>query len=87
MGTIHLYSPGFLAVEILPDPYRSKLADLLEKNITHEIFKTHPLTQIIHDYMSSMIAILRDDRSDENEFYNYIKFTADYDRRTGIIGH
>lgn len=84
MDTIHLYNPTFLAVEVLPEPYRAGLAQQLERTISHEIFDHHPLTHVIRDYMVSMLKILREGVANEDKFTTYLKFTADYDRRTSI---
>ena len=84
-NTTHLFRPAFLAVDILPEPYRRHLLDALIRCQSHIFFKQRITTSSVGEYLKSTIDILNSHGSaDEEMFQHYLKFTADYDRRTKL---
>jgi len=84
MNTIHLYRPVFLAVDILPVYYRKYLIDILEKCQEHRFFDRTTKISSTYEYIISTIKILNNnDTANEDSFSDYLKFSADYDKRTG----
>jgi hypothetical protein len=85
LNTIHLYQPTHLMMENLPSQYRPILISMLEKCVDHSIFKKYKHTRVLHEYFISMLKILKNNTPDtESAFVDYLKFTADYDNRTGV---
>ena len=84
LSNIHLYSPELLMVESLPSQYRPQLIALLEKCVSHPVFQKYPRTDVLREYFVAMLATVQAYKKDnERLFDQYLKFTADYDNRTG----
>ena len=85
LNAIHLYQPTHLMMENLPSQYRPILILTLEKCVDHNIFKKYKFTRVLHEYFISMLKILKNNTQDtELAFVGYLKFTADYENRTGV---
>lgn len=84
METMHLYRPIFLSIQILPVEYRDALTEILERCRDHVFFKIKANSGTLQEYIISTIDILKSQTgADENLFTDYLKFSADYDKRTG----
>ena len=84
METMHLYRPIFLSIHVLPIEYRSSLIEILERCRDHDFFRDRANSGTFAEYITSTIDILKSqDGADENLFSDYLKFSADYDKRTG----
>jgi hypothetical protein len=84
MSTMHLFRPGFLMIDILPERYRGDLLAILKKCQDHKFFKSFPKNNSAYEYIVSTIEILeKNDPIDPQLFNDYLKFSADYDKRTG----
>ena len=71
-------------VETLPTRYRAPLVEILEQAVDHELFKRYPTTLIQHEYFKSMLDLMKQPtQRKEQLFIDYLKFSADYDKRTG----
>ena len=83
MITTHLYRPVFLSFDILPIEYRSKLLEIFQQCQDHKLLSNGRF-QSLKAYILSTIEILKDpSTANEDLFIDYLKFSADYDRRTG----
>lgn len=86
-NTVHLFRPVFLAIDILPQPYRTRLLEILTKCLKNSFFDQRITTSTTYEYLTSTIEILnKSDTIDEDMFQHYLRFTADYDRRTKTSG-
>ena len=86
-NTVHLFRPTFLAVDILPEPYRAALLEILTRCLTNDFFNQKITTSTAYQYLTSTIDILsKTDSADTEMFEHYLRFTADYDRRTKTTG-
>lgn len=84
LQTTHINRPVAIMVETLPDRYRAPLVELLEQVVDHELFKRYPTTLIQHEYFKSMLDLMKQPcQRKEQLFVDYLKFSADYDKRTG----
>lgn len=84
METMHLYRPVFLSIHILPSEYRQDLVEILEHCRDHAFFRSRANSGTLKEYITSTIDILKSQAgADENIFTDYLKFSADYDKRTG----
>lgn len=82
--TIHLHNPAHLQPEILPQPYRDKLKNIIASVLNHKIFEQYQdTTKEFFEYLIALQASL-DDNSLINLklFDQYLKYTSDYDKRT-----
>lgn len=83
LHTMHLYRPEFLAVDILPNAYRGKLLEILSSCVNHPFFVTNnQMLSTVNEYVISTIEILKKDTGNDRVFEDYLKFSADYDKRT-----
>jgi len=78
---IHLHRPDFLTVESLPEPYRSAAADVVEKTLEHPMFVSNKQLTFKR-YLQTTLAQLRTGAGNEERFNHFLKFTADFDKRT-----
>ena len=84
INTTHLYRPVFLSVDILPDQYRGHLLEIFENCLSHEIFRANKRVASLYEYVQATLAILNSpNNASESVFHDYLRFSADYDRRTG----
>jgi transcription termination factor NusB len=84
LSNIHLYNPEPLMVESLPSQYHPQLIELLEKCVSHSVFQKYKRTDVLREYFVAMLATVQaNKRHNESQFDQYLKFTADYDHRTG----
>lgn len=87
MNTMHLYRPNFLTIDILPLQYRQQLISVLKDCQNHQYFDPTAENTVSHtivDYIKATLEILESRAGiDEELFQDYLKFSADYDRRTG----
>jgi hypothetical protein len=89
LQTTHINRPRPLMVESLRDEYRQQLITLLEKAITHPLFgdQSIPVAQEVAvqlEYFKSTLNLLKTQPLESAQlFLDYLKFTADYDKRTG----
>jgi transcription termination factor NusB len=84
LSNIHLYDPEPLMVESLPSQYRPQLIALLKECVSHSVFQKYKRTDVLREYFVAMLATVQADKKDnESQFDQYLKFTADYDNRTG----
>jgi hypothetical protein len=71
-------------VESLSGQYRPQLIALLEKCVSHSVFQKYKRTDVLREYFVAMLATVQaNERHNESQFDQYLKFTADYDHRTG----
>ena len=76
---IHLSQPHFLAIEVLPREYRSRVIE----NISKALKVIPPGKQIVlRNHLESMIKNLSLDNEFDHEFEHFLEFTADFDQRT-----
>lgn len=84
LSNIHLYNPESLMVESLSSQYYPQLIALLEKCVSHSVFQKYKRTDVLREYFVAMLATIQANTKDnERLFDQYLKFTADYDNRTG----
>lgn len=86
MDTHHLYRPPFLVIDILPSHYRSHLVEILDlcRDGLEGRWSSWIGTKTLMGYVKTTAEMLRSDGDqDESMFQHYLRFTADYDRRTG----
>jgi len=84
LQTTHINRPAPIMVETLPDRYRPQLIELLKQVVEHPLFKQYPTTQVQHEYFKSMLELMQQPAAiPEKTFTDYLKFSADYDKRTG----
>lgn len=76
----HLFSPQYLQLEILPGPYRQRLADALSVCIEHPMVKQGQ--SVLQASLKSTIDQLRRAPGDEQQFLAYLRYTAEFDVRT-----
>lgn len=81
MYSIHLYHPNYLAVEALPEPYRSQVKTMIGRCLGHEIFARHLKMFPLKNYLENMHASLARP-IDPGLFTHYLKYTALYDHKT-----
>lgn len=85
LQTTHINRPRPLMVESLRSEYVNHLIPVIESAIAHPFFKQTDKTEIAVqlEYFKSMLSILKTMTSVPDKFFtDYLKFTADYDRRT-----
>ena len=83
LSNIHLYKPEHLMVENLSTEYYPQLIELLEKCISHNVFKKYQRTAVLREYFLAMLSTIQYTKHSTEEMFNqYLKFTADYDNRT-----
>ena len=83
LQTTHVNRPAALMVETLPVQYRAPLIKTLKQALEHPFFQEYPTTRVQYEYFRSMLALLEAPPQYPPElFEDYLKFSADYDRRT-----
>lgn len=85
LQTTHINRPRPLMIESLRSEYIGQLIPIIESAITHPFFKqtNQPETQVQLEYFKSMLSILKNTTDVSDKFFtDYLKFTADYDKRT-----
>jgi len=85
LQTTHINRPRPLMVESLRSEYVSHLIPVIESAISHPFFKQTNLQEIAVqlEYFKSMLSILKITTNIPDKFFtDYLKFTADYDKRT-----
>lgn len=90
LNTRNLYRPDLLCIEILPERYRSVLIEILKRCLDHRFFVdlVTPEQSSAYAHISSTLERLsRCDTANENTFRGYLRFCADYDKRTGQSSH
>lgn len=84
LQTTHINRPAPIMVESLPDRYRPYLIEILTQVIDHPVFKQYSTTQVQHEYFISMLDLMQSPAPQAEQcFIDYLKFSADYDKRTG----
>jgi hypothetical protein len=84
LSNIHLYNPESLMVESLPSQYHPQLIELLKKCASHSVFQKYKRTDVLREYFVAMLTTVQTNKKhNESHFDQYLKFTADYDNRTG----
>lgn len=85
LQTTHINRPAALMVETLPEQYRPQLIEILSQAVEHVFFKTYPTyTNVQREYFVSMLALLQKPlQYPASLFDDYLKYSADYDCRTG----
>lgn len=80
--TTHLYHPEHLAVETLSPRYRSYLIDEISNQCEHPLFDSgrHPVLKNFIDAL--LIALKTEKPHSENSFRTFLKYTAEFDKRT-----
>lgn len=81
--TIQLYQPAPLMVETLLTQYRDSLIPILEEIIDHEFFKEYKSESFLEFFKNLLQLIQSPQQHPDKLFEDYLKFSADYDRRTG----
>ena len=85
LQTTHINRPRPLMVESLRSEYIGQLIPIIESAITHPFFKQtdRPEIEVQLEYFKSMLSILKTTPNVSDKFFtDYLKFTADYDKRT-----
>jgi len=84
LQTTHINRPMALMVESLPLEYRPQLISILQTAVAHPFFTKYVTTKVQHEYFKSMLLLLQSTQvSPRSIFDDYLKFSADYDKRTG----
>lgn len=83
-SNINLHYPRVLMVETLPMRYRPELIALLEKCLDYDILANANFIGV-KLWIESCISTLSTCPEDINLFHDFLRFTADFDRRSGII--
>jgi hypothetical protein len=85
MNTNITMPTSYLDIQALPVKYRSKLLDILTSGLTHKIFTQYP-EQTIHlfNFIQSTIRELDIWPDNDKLWQLFLKFTADYDKRTRL---
>lgn len=78
---IHLHRPNFLTVESLPEPYRSKAADVVTRALAHPMFISNKQLTFKR-FLQTTLEQLKTGSGDNDRFNHFLRFTADFDRRT-----
>jgi hypothetical protein len=85
MHSIHVHTPTYLSIELIPDPYREKLSNLLEQCLTHNALKADWEYAImpLKDHLLAILDNLKNTKvTSDQEFKNYLKYSAIYDKKT-----
>jgi hypothetical protein len=85
MHSIHVHDPAYLSIELIPDPYREKLSNLLEQCLTHNALKADWEYAImpLKDHLLAILDNLKNTKvTSDQEFKNYLKYSAIYDKKT-----
>ena len=84
LQTTHINRPVALMIESLPTEYRLQLIPILQTAVSHPFFTKYETTIVQHEYFKSMLSLLKSDQVlPRSIFDDYLKFSADYDKRTG----
>lgn len=85
MNTNITMPTSYLDIQALPVRYRTQLLDLLTSSLDHELFTEYP-DQTIHllNFIQSTMRELETWPDNDRLWQLFLKFTADYDRRTGL---
>ena len=81
--TIQLYQPAPLMIETLSAQYRDNLVPILEKIINHAFFNEYKSESFLEFFKNLLQLIQSPQQHSDKLFEDYLKFSADYDRRTG----
>jgi len=72
-----------LMVETLLTQYRDSLIPILEKIVDHAFFKEYK-SESFHEFFKNLLQLIQHPQQHSDKlFEDYLKFSADYDRRTG----
>jgi hypothetical protein len=85
MHSIHVHTPTYLSIDLIPDPYREKLSNQLEQCLVHNIFKADQGYTImpLQVHLSAILDNLKNTKlTSDQEFKNYLKYSAIYDKKT-----
>ena len=85
MNTNITMPTSYLDIQALPTRYRPELASLLTSALGHEIFTEYPDRTIhLFNFIQSTIGELQTWPDNDRLWQLFMKFTADYDRRTQL---
>jgi len=83
LQTTELFRPSALMVQVLPTQYRDSLIPILEKILDHAFFKEYNANSFLEFFKNLLSVVQSPQQYPDTLFEDYLKFSADYDRRTG----
>ena len=81
INVLHLSTPIEQSIENLPVQYRPMLQSYVQQALQHPVL-THPNAKSMQIFLQGVESFLSTDLVPHDCFANYLKFTADFDRRT-----